>query len=216
MTVQGGRDWFDCVTLVLAVLGLAWSALGVLILGIYTLVTAMQAFLTRKALAETRKSNKNTEESNRIAERSLELGKRAWLVIAFKPVEHHNNWVGYKFELTNVGEIPATNVEFWYSFDSWESAVEIPDEIQPKNRRTLEKGIVVGAGMTHPSVPPADSYSYLGAIGKGVLVTCYCMVTYRDYFDRPRETVACWQYRPEITIADQREWIHAPKHNTLK
>jgi hypothetical protein len=169
-----------------------------------------------EALAETRRSNEATEESNRIAKEGLELATRAWLVLDFKLGLDRGNFIGYRIEVTNVGKVPATEVELWYSFDKWEGVSEIPDPIKPANLRRLEHGIVIGSNVTHTSIPDEESYAFMDARRDPPLTTFYCSVTYLDYFGQPRATVACWRYRPEVTLADQRDWVLASKHNSLR
>jgi hypothetical protein len=208
-----------------------------MVVGFYTFFTYRQLKLTTAALERAEESNdlarqslelgreafieaqvnndfvlKETMAANestiRIAQLSLELGKRAWLVIAFKSGPS----IGYHFEVTNVGEIPATDVELWYSFDVWEGRMEAPDEILPRNNKRLEKGLVVGAKLAIISVPPTELHRPLND-KQSAAVTCYCKVTYRDFFERPRESVACWQFKPK-TAFDLREWV--PKQSSLK
>jgi len=215
--VQHGRDWVDYLTLL-------FTLLGVAVVALYTHYTKKLVELTSasleaaresgaEALAETRRSNETTEESNRIAGESFELGTRAWLSVSFKPILDRGNFIGYSFELTNLGKIPALNVEVLCSFDVWESDTEVPDEIPSDNSRRLEMGLAIGPGMTHVSIPPAESYRNLSAIQ---LTTCYCRVTYKDFFNTPRLTEACWRYRPQISIPDRRDWLYASKHNHMK
>jgi hypothetical protein len=188
---------------------------GVVILAIYTTATLWQARLTNAALTETRRSNKATEKSNEIAERSLELGKRAWLVAGLEPViPAPLTFSHYQIRVTNVGGMPATNVEILCSFDQWESLKptdEVPDDITPKNNQRLAKGSVIGAGMWHDSIPTGGA-GYSG--NPTILETCYCKITYLDFFSRPRETVACWQRRQSEIPMEW--WIASSKHNYLK
>jgi hypothetical protein len=189
---------------------------GVIVLILYTAVTFWQARLTSAALEQTRRSNKATEDSNEIARRALELGKRAWLVVNLKPTSVHEN-----IEITNLGGVPATNVETWYRFDLWESE-EIPDSIAPKDGQLPRTGIIIGAGSSYTIVPKWGSWRTLFdkdttrvTEGKAVY-TFYCETKYLDVFNVPRITVACLQYYPKATVQEWVEWIYAPKHNRLE
>lgn len=218
-----GRDWVDYWTL-------AFIGASAFVLALYTyytrrLMKATDAALkhaqesSEKALTETRKSNKATKKSNKIAKRTLELGKRAWLVAELNPVfsEPLGNWAPwfqhYQIKVTNVGGSPATNVEVWCSFDRWDAMQptdEVPDDITPKNNHLLGKGSVIGAGMWHHWILSGE----YGGDPK-TLETYYCKITYLDFFNQPRETVACWQHRQSAIPVEW--WTTASsKHNTLK
>lgn len=184
----------------------------------YVITTRRQLSAMEKALAETRRSNEATEKSNEIAERSLELGSRAWLVVNLKTVLQNGNFNGYNIEITNVGKIPATEVSVWYRFDIWKGN-EIPDKISRDSRQIPETGFYIGAGMTYVITP------HLGALWskeasdqmkRGEWPVFYCEVEYRDRFDRPRKTVACFRYSEQPTVFDWKEWGFAPKHNRLE
>jgi hypothetical protein len=171
------------------------------------------------ALEQTRISNAATDESIKLAKDTLELGKRAWIVADFEPVYTYGRtgpiFEHYKISATNVGGIPATDVEAWCSFDSWDSLKptdEVPEDITPKHSQLLGKGSVVGAGRPLDWSPAADWY-HANAGNTGTLVTCYCKITYLDFFKQPRETVACWQYKGGNISS--KEWVASSKHNTL-
>ena len=195
-----------------------WATLGgVILLAIYTAVTAWQAMLTRAALAETRRSNDATKKSN-------ELAKRAWLVVNLKArsdVDIVARRITEAVELTNLGGVPATNAEAWGRFDLWADPPEIPDSIVPREGQPAVTGLIVGPGKPHELLVHKWDIDLSDADWKRIdkneaVYVFYCEVMYRDIFDNPRKTVACFQYSPWGGWQDRREhWAYAPKHNKL-
>jgi|GEM_PF-5053831 len=201
------RDALDYLTFGVTILGVA-------VLILYTTATLWQAWLTKAALALTRKSNESAEKNN-------EITKRAWLVVSLEPREDAMKEIAASritevLVLSNLGGVPATDVEVWGRFDLWPNPPGIPDIIPQRAGLFPVSGIVIGHQERHKllvhdwDIPDAD-VERIGA--PGLIFVFYCEISYRDIYNRPRATVACLQQATRFW--DNRWWVYAPKHNKL-
>jgi hypothetical protein len=209
-----GRDWIDYTTLIC-------TTLGVIVVAWYTFIARKQARLTEMAFAETRRSNEATGKSNAIAEKSLELGRRAWLVIAGMnppfsgaPGELATSSV----LLENIGGVPAIVIRY-----GWELvAGDLPERLDLSPERTSRGGAIIFGDKkellesTRRLTP--KEYSIIanekGADEKDHLYL-YWVIEYSDCFEKIRSTAKCWRHQ---NVPPMENWVETaePQCNRLE
>jgi hypothetical protein len=207
------------------------TAIGVAAVIVYTWYAKKQKDLSQEsldaankssaaALAAAQRSNEATQESNRIAKDSLEFGLRAWLVA--RAEERQAPASTTTIVVTNVGRVPATRVIVREQFVRELAMIAKfikhggPLGFVPMSAFPWVTGSVIGPGLAdsydtapRPNYPQED-----GAVDKSEEIFLYCEIEYRDVFDKPRETIACWRFG--LDRSGEWGWKPTSEYNWLK